>query len=809
MNAYHVLEEFYSFEISKITTELEERFQQLAAEGLSPIDIQIELVGYRQRLEGLKDYKNQILERHLYGLDLDPQAAELAAVNLMLRAMTRDMRLPLILSQNIKVGNALLSGTPLRGMQAQKAYASFAGQLAELRRLRLAQQGIAQDVRHPIELQGEFERLASEVNNELNQCLSDYFEDGVSTKRPFNWIVEYPEVFLDETGNLRKDGGFTFVIGNPPYLSIDDTWGRNSPDAEYLKHAFSDIWAGKSDIYYYFIRRALALLVPYGQLGFITARYYLEAYYASNLRQIMLNEAAIQQVVDFGDYTVFVRVGTKTSITLLQRETAAQIREDNHLLFDRALHKNIDVLAFLNTFGQTAHSFSQAGLDADSWNLYGQSVAQVIQKIDDGATPLGELTFIGQGMQTGRNPVFAVDRATLDRYQIEPELIRKNIKNQDITPYNLGFRGLYLIYPEEIESLDDYPYTKVYLEEHRDTLEKRAAFQRGDCEWWRFTWPLHQERYNAPKIITPYIAPENRFALDTTTEFIGLTDTTVIFAKDNSPDLRYLLALLNSKLLNFRYQFIGKAKDYRYEYFENGIAKIPIRFTDEATTQKIVTLAQRMLDLHFIRQTLFDEFAEALNATIYTTRDFYRAYFNHSEYKGNTINRVGSVDANSRGTVTGITIVEQATHLVIRITEEEASEISLITLDIPDDDFRRFLLLAVRAELFENHRKQIWVRGRLLQGTLQALQIPVLVGASASANIMQIHELMEEVRQCVTSRVNEKLKDRSTQFNDLLALGNIESEIANIDRRLNELVYGIYNIRSQEELQLIDSVLSS
>ena len=427
MNAYHVLEEFYSAEIKRITNERDARFQALAAEGLSPLDIQIELVGYKQRLEGLVDYKNQILERHLYGLDLDPQAAELAAVNLMLRAMTRDTRLPLILHQNIKIGHTLLSGAALRGTHAQAVYAPYTTQLIELRRLRLAQQGIAQDTRHPIELQGEFERLAHEVNVALNQSLSAYFAEDVSTKRPFNWVVEFPELFLDEAGNLREDGGFTFVIGNPPYLSVDDTWGQNSPDAAYLKVAFSEIWAGKSDIYYYFIRRALSLLVPHGQLGFITARYYLEAYYAGKLRQVMLDEAIIRQVVDFGDYTVFIRVGTKTCVTLLKREADVAIRTDSRLLFDRALHKTIDVLAFLNTFRETAHPFRQADLDADSWNLYGQTVAQIIQKMDNGATPLGELTFIGQGMQTGRNPVFVVDRATLDRYQIEPELIRKNI----------------------------------------------------------------------------------------------------------------------------------------------------------------------------------------------------------------------------------------------------------------------------------------------------------------------------------------------------------------------------------------------
>jgi len=599
------------------------------------------------------------------------------------------------------------------------------------------------------------------------------------------------------------------MIGNPPYLSVDDTWGQNSPDAAYLKVAFAEIWAGKSDIYYYFIRRALSLLAPHGQLGYITARYYLEAFYASKLRQVVLDEAVIRQVVDFGDYTVFVRVGTKTCITLLQRETDGEKRTGNHLLFDRALNKGIHVSSFLQTFRETAHAFRQADLDAGSWNLYGERVAQVIQRIDEGTTPLGKLAFVGQGMQTGSNPVFVIDKSTLDRYQIEPELIRKNIKNQDITPYNLAFRGLYLIYPEDIQNLDDYPRTKAYLEKHRKTLEARAAYQRGDCEWWRFTWPLHQEKYNAPKIVTPFIAPKNRFALDTTTEYVGLTDTYAIFETENSPDLRYLLALLNSKLLNFRFRYIGKAKDYRYEYVENGLIKIPIRLADETTTQNLVNLSQRMVDLHFIRQTIMDEFTEVLQATVYTTRDFYGAYTDHSEYRGNSIHRVGTADANVTGTVTGITVTEQAAHLAIRISEETKGEIALITLNIPNDDFRRFLLLSIRTELFTNQRKQIWARGRLLSGTLSALQVPVLISKSATTNIEKIHELMGEVRQRVVSRASEELTNRAVQLNDPLALVAIENEITDVARRIDEIVYHLYGIRSPEELQIIEGVLSA
>ncbi|HEY84556.1 MAG TPA: N-6 DNA methylase [Chloroflexi bacterium] len=807
MNAFHVLEEFYASEIKRITSERDTRFQQLANEGLSPIDIQIELIGYKQRLEGLQNYKNHILERHLYGLDLDPQAAELAAVNLMLRAMTRGMRLPLILNQNIKVGNTLLSGAALRGKQAQTDYAPYSSQLSEARKLRLAQQGKAQDLRHPIELQGEFEKLAHRINSEVNHDLSNYFGDNTVVKRPFNWIVEFPEVFLNDDGALKEDGGFTFVIGNPPYWSVDDTYGQNSPDAAYLKDAFLDIWAGKSDIYYYFIRRALSLLAPNGQLGFITARYYLEAYYAGKLRQIMLKEASLQQIVDFGDYTVFPKVGIKTAVTLLQREAEAQSREANQLLFDRVQHKNIDILAFLEAFRETAHCFSQLSLDNDSWNFYSPVVAQIIQQIDNGATPLGELAFIGQGMQTGRNDVFVVDKATLDRYQIEPDLLRKNIKNQDITPYNLGFRGLYLIYPEDIENLDDYPNAKAYLEEHRETLENRAAFKRGDCDWWRFTWPLHKEKYNSSKIVTPFIAPENRFALDTTMEYVGLTDTNAIFATDALPDLRYLLALLNSRLLNFRFRFIGKAKDYRYEYFENGLAKIPVKFADDETIAEVINLSQRMLDLNFVRQTIFDQFSESLNAAIHSTHNFYRAYYNHSEYQGKSISRIGVADANAKGAVIGITVDEETTRLVIYITEETAGKLPLITLDIPDDDFRHFLLLALNSDLFANRLKQIWSRGRLLKGALEALNVPVLVDASAAVNIEKIHQLMEETRLHANVLIDEQLGERATQMNDPLAIGDINAEIASIKQKIDEIVYKIYGVSSQTEQQVINDVL--
>ncbi len=56
-------------------------------------------------------YEASILMNNIHGVDLDAQAAEIAAVNLMLKALKAEEMLPPILSETIKVGNSLISGS--------------------------------------------------------------------------------------------------------------------------------------------------------------------------------------------------------------------------------------------------------------------------------------------------------------------------------------------------------------------------------------------------------------------------------------------------------------------------------------------------------------------------------------------------------------------------------------------------------------------------------------------------------------------------------------------------------------------------
>ncbi len=221
--AYKVLADFYRSEIARITQERIARYDELVASGMTtPFDLELQLTPYKTALEQLRHYPRQILEKHLYGADLDPQAAELATVNLIMRAMAdqrgTDKRLPLILNQNVKVGNTLIGAAP-----DDPRYADHADKLAELRRLRLDLASGHNGDDHAGKL-AQAEALNAELDAALNEGLADYFaapeppggwQDHI---RPLHWGVAFPEVFLDEDGRPLGDrGGFTIVVGNPPW----------------------------------------------------------------------------------------------------------------------------------------------------------------------------------------------------------------------------------------------------------------------------------------------------------------------------------------------------------------------------------------------------------------------------------------------------------------------------------------------------------------------------------------------------------------------------------------------------------------
>jgi adenine-specific DNA-methyltransferase len=126
--------------------------------------------------------------------------------------------------------------------------------------------------------------------------------------KPFNWQRAFPEVF--------KQGGFDCVIGNPPYVK---EYTSRKTFEQVRKSHLAKYYQGKMDLWYFFICYEIDILNPNGLLGLIVPNNWTTNAGASILRNKILSDSTIQNIVDFGGYLVFSNSSIQTMILLLQK----------------------------------------------------------------------------------------------------------------------------------------------------------------------------------------------------------------------------------------------------------------------------------------------------------------------------------------------------------------------------------------------------------------------------------------------------------------------------------------------------------
>ena len=433
----------------------------------------------------------------------------------------------------------------------------------------------------------------------------------------FDWPVQFPDVM--------KAGGFDAVVGNPPYLNIDDTWGKGDLQLEAIRSQYPHVYNDKTDLLFYFIAKAFDL--SKSSVGFIVSRAFLEAFKADKLRAFLASKASVAQIVDFRNFYVFAGVGITTCVLQLEKVPGKTTLDVFKLLPDE-----IPSRALQDLLGNSAvfehHNVPKSSLTSNVWTFAPPELAALNAKLDTCGEPLGSILHIGQGMQTGCNDVFgARTLAEMRDWRVPDQMFRFRASNSDIQRYEIRDRGEVLLYVEDEDSFNKLPTgLKKYLQSCAEVLKARAAYKRGNCEWWQFTWPLHRELYSRKRLVSPFLASKNRFAL-VEDHFVGLTDTIVLFENKQPESLKYLLGLLNSRLLTMRFRTIGKLKGSGiYEYFWNSVSKMPIRrpdlknASDRARHDRIVSLVEKMLMLTpKLRGTTSESEKAALQNAVTTT----------------------------------------------------------------------------------------------------------------------------------------------------------------------------------------------
>lgn len=393
------------------------------------------------------------------------------------------------------------------------------------------------------------------------------------------------------------------------------------------------------------------------KFGFIIESYWLENDYADRLKNHLLENTTIQILINFGKVKkIFEDADNDTCILIFSKIKADENKikyincnanfdvgnqqQNNQKLMSHIISQ-IKIDIFSDEYIEI-YWIEQSTLGPSKWVL--SKLTDILSKIEEGKTLLGELCNIGQGVVPGRKKEFKIssqesigsgggywlskDNDYLEvfnlkdnnSYRIELTSIKPLITNSGIKRFFVVPSNDFLIYTvplqEKRENISKFPELLNYLTVYGEELKNRYDYLKPN-KGGKYPWYGYQRIQNTAlfenslvKIICPYRAEQNRFAIDNVGYF-GTTDMYAFVPKDSSSvDLYYLLGILNSKLLTFWYKEAGKSKGLILEFFATPLSKMPVFIAEDNNKNKLVQLSQKISELKMInfkfKETWYD-----------------------------------------------------------------------------------------------------------------------------------------------------------------------------------------------------------
>ena len=490
--------------------------------------------------------RKRILNTHIYGVDIDQQAVETTKLSLLLKALEGETDVTLSQQLTLFHDRALPN--------------------------------LSQNIK----------RGNSLVASDFSMVPEDLIR-----VHAFDWLAQFPDAM--------NAGGFDAIIGNPPWLMAGYYLER---ELSYLRAAYRSA-VGKFDLYYCFIEKGTSLLRPNGESGMIVPNKFLHTKAAAGLRRLLLEQSRIRQILDFGDAQLFDGTTNYSAILLIGAD------KQSHFQYMR-MSPSLEAKETVDV------EFSRLG-DSDAWTLAAERMARLFEKLHGCSVELESLTSrFGTGTQTGADKVLTLPR--VEKHLFESRLLRPILRGRDVKRCHLADDTKLAIFPYAERKgaftllsdaeLRTSPKVYEHLRAHRDKLDSRVWFGKTATQlsgaWFGYVYLDKWEAFERPHILTPSLTDRANYALGSGDLFLTGTAgvTSIIFKPDLKEDIKYWLALLNSKLLE-RYAlehsppFSGGFFKFSAPYLK----KLPMRridFTkpvDRQRHDRMVVLVDKMLAL--------------------------------------------------------------------------------------------------------------------------------------------------------------------------------------------------------------------
>ena len=499
------------------------------------------------------DFKRHAIQNCLYGVDVDSGAIEIAKLRLWLSLVVdeeeRESIQPLPnLDYKIVCGNSLLGVNKLFNYEPLK-------KLEALKPLYFNETSAVKKQKHKKQI------------DDLISQMTDGHKD-------FDFEVYFSEVF-------HKKQGFDVVIGNPPYVALQKSGGelgRLYQDADFTT------FTRTGDVYQLFYERGMHLLKQgTGCVCFISSNQWMRVESGKVLRRFIESQNPIR-LINLGA-GVFNNVTVNTSILLVNRSSNQNILQSADLRQETQQFPPAEWTPIRPTYGET-------------WVVLAPTEKCIKDKMEAAGTPLKDWDVkINYGIKTGYNDAFIIDNSTkqalIAKNPNSANIIKPVLRGRDIQRYHAKWANLYLIDTHNgygdvpAVNIDDYPAIKTHLGRFYPKLKKRQ--DKGKTPYNLRNCAYHED-FAKGKIVWGNLCNQAKFSYAQKGMFVTAPSPFL------TPFSHYLLAVLNSKLLDWYFRLIGVERDGGYyEYKPMFIERLPIPNISTTEQRPFINLVDSIL----------------------------------------------------------------------------------------------------------------------------------------------------------------------------------------------------------------------
>lgn len=501
--------------------------------------------------------KRQLISNCIYGVDIDPEAVEVARMSLSLKVVDSSeyyqnyQEIGIYGSQILNnVGNNIKCGNTL---------------------------------------------VSTDVSTKYPQILSD--QDQLFRTNAFDYDSAngFSEIF-------NAKGGFDYIIGNPPYVEVKNYNVEYPIMHQYLKDEYETTKNGKIDLAVAFMERAISILNDTGKLGLIVQRRFFKTDYGKKFREYITSEQLLSQVIEFESSKIFPNRVTYIATLIIDKSQPDTI---SFLKVESELEEIPSTLRSIETFENDSSNFTVIpanALNQTPWNFEDADLLSIKTALLDHHGKFGNFAKVKVGVQVLWDRAYHIMVNSINNdgtltgsthlegnITLEIGACRPLMVNEKFYPFCDDGTSTYVIFPYDTsleenipivfsEFCSRYPLAGAYLTRHKEEIVNNVETCDGDENWHLFT-RVQNHRAVYPKVLLPMTANDT-FATITQNPLNYCDNANMFFIEIPNKSERNLYAvagIINSTLFSVLARSVALSQQNGYYKFNKQFIE-PIPF---------------------------------------------------------------------------------------------------------------------------------------------------------------------------------------------------------------------------------------